>query len=244
MFTILGADGKEYGPVTAGKLHEWIAGGRANLQTKARRADETEWKTLGDYPEMSQFGRNSSSVPPIAFVATAPFIATSADDAATPAAESAPLLMRFLAALIDGTLKTLCYLPISLALFHAMMEQAQTGTQLSFVEMARMTTAVVDAKVGEAFPFFTLLLLVQLFLLTRRGQSVGKLLLHLRIVRAPDNSPVGFLRAFLLRGSVPFLIEQIPLLGFAFWVVDSCFIFRHDRRCLHDLLAGTKVIRS
>jgi hypothetical protein len=59
MFTILGADGKEYGPVTAGKLHEWIAGGRANMQTKARRSGETEWKTLGDFPEFGEFGANS-----------------------------------------------------------------------------------------------------------------------------------------------------------------------------------------
>jgi hypothetical protein len=53
MFTILGADGKEYGPVPAGKVQEWISGGRANLQTKARRVEETEWKTLGDFPEFS-----------------------------------------------------------------------------------------------------------------------------------------------------------------------------------------------
>ena len=72
MFTILGADGKEYGPVTAGKLHEWIAGGRANLQTKARRDGETEWKTLGDFPEFSQFGitTGAGAVPPVAAAPT------------------------------------------------------------------------------------------------------------------------------------------------------------------------------
>jgi hypothetical protein len=53
MFTILGADGKEYGPVPTAKVHEWINGGRANRQTKARRSDETEWKTLGDFAEFS-----------------------------------------------------------------------------------------------------------------------------------------------------------------------------------------------
>ncbi len=46
MFTILGADGKEYGPVPADKVQAWIATRRANLQTKARREGETEWKTL------------------------------------------------------------------------------------------------------------------------------------------------------------------------------------------------------
>ena len=84
MFTILGADGKEYGPVTAGKMHEWIAGGRANLQSKARRSGETEWKTLGDFPEFGDFGANSgggAGVPPPPAFAGAP-----AEAAATPVA--------------------------------------------------------------------------------------------------------------------------------------------------------------
>ena len=64
MFTILGGDGKEYGPVNEGKVHEWIAAGRANMQTKARREGETEWKTLGDFPELRQFGTTGGSTPP------------------------------------------------------------------------------------------------------------------------------------------------------------------------------------
>src|SRR4051812_23710186 len=63
MFTILGGDGKEYGPVNEGKIHEWIAAGRANMKTKARREGETEWKTLGDFPELSQFGTTGGSTP-------------------------------------------------------------------------------------------------------------------------------------------------------------------------------------
>lgn len=51
MFIIIGADGKEYGPVATDKVRDWIAGGRANLQTRARRDGETEWKTLGDFQE-------------------------------------------------------------------------------------------------------------------------------------------------------------------------------------------------
>lgn len=71
MFTILGADGKEYGPVAEAKIKEWIIGGRANLQTKARRADGTEWRMLGDFPE---FGgapvADGSGEPPLATPAT------------------------------------------------------------------------------------------------------------------------------------------------------------------------------
>ena len=51
MFTILGVDGKEYGPVTTAQVKEWMHGGRANLQTPCRRADETAWKTIADFRE-------------------------------------------------------------------------------------------------------------------------------------------------------------------------------------------------
>lgn len=74
MFTILGADGKEYGPVTAGRVQEWINGGRANLQTKARRADETEWKTLGEFPEFA------TVVAPPPAMAVSPAVGTSPVD--------------------------------------------------------------------------------------------------------------------------------------------------------------------
>lgn len=51
MFTIIGADGKEYGPVPVDRVRDWIAGGRANSETRIKRLGETEWTTLGALPE-------------------------------------------------------------------------------------------------------------------------------------------------------------------------------------------------
>lgn len=67
MFTILGGDGKEYGPVTADKVLEWIKAGRANLQTKVRRLGENDWKTLGEFPEFAAYPGSTATdyhVPP------------------------------------------------------------------------------------------------------------------------------------------------------------------------------------
>jgi len=50
MYTIIGADGKEYGPVPADKVRDWIAAGRANAQTRIK-ADNGAWTTLGALPE-------------------------------------------------------------------------------------------------------------------------------------------------------------------------------------------------
>ena len=36
MFTIIGGDGREYGPATADQVRAWINGGRANLDTRAK----------------------------------------------------------------------------------------------------------------------------------------------------------------------------------------------------------------
>jgi hypothetical protein len=51
MYKILGGDGREYGPVSADVLRQWIAEGRANAQTRVMLEGATEWKLLGGLPE-------------------------------------------------------------------------------------------------------------------------------------------------------------------------------------------------
>ncbi|HZF01496.1 MAG TPA: DUF4190 domain-containing protein [Methylomirabilota bacterium] len=53
MYKIIGADGKEYGPITAEQLRQWIAQGRANAQTRTISENATEWKPLGALPEFA-----------------------------------------------------------------------------------------------------------------------------------------------------------------------------------------------
>jgi hypothetical protein len=53
MYKIIGADGKEYGPITAEQLRQWVAEGRANAQTKVLPEGSTEWKTLAEVPELA-----------------------------------------------------------------------------------------------------------------------------------------------------------------------------------------------
>ncbi len=53
MYTIIGGDGKEYGPVSADQVRSWIAGGRANLKTRIKAAGSDEWKMVSDFPELT-----------------------------------------------------------------------------------------------------------------------------------------------------------------------------------------------
>jgi hypothetical protein len=51
MFTIIGADHKEYGPVSAEEIAQWIAEGRADGQSYAKAHPSGEWKPLSSFPE-------------------------------------------------------------------------------------------------------------------------------------------------------------------------------------------------
>lgn len=53
MYTIIGGDGKEYGPVSVEQIRAWMAGGRANFDTRVKAAGSEEWKTVADFPEIT-----------------------------------------------------------------------------------------------------------------------------------------------------------------------------------------------
>jgi hypothetical protein len=53
MYKIIGGDGKEYGPVAAEQLRQWLAQGRVNGQTKARLDGATDWQPLSSIAEFA-----------------------------------------------------------------------------------------------------------------------------------------------------------------------------------------------
>ena len=66
MFSLIGADGREYGPFTAEQIREWIAQGRGNAQSRIRRDSETTWQPLGDVAEFADPARavTTAGLPP------------------------------------------------------------------------------------------------------------------------------------------------------------------------------------
>ena len=84
------------------------------------------------------------------------------------------------------------------------------------------------------------LLLVQGGFLVARGQTIGKKLVNIQIVRSKDGQNGGFVNNVLLRTVVNGLITLIPL----YLLVDILFIFSDTKRCLHDRIAGTIVVKK
>lgn len=71
------------------------------------------------------------------------------------------------------------------------------------------------------------------------GQSIGKKACGIKVVRA-DGSRASISRLVWLRNVLNIVLGFIPLYG----IIDSLFIFGHARRCLHDHLADTIVIKA
>jgi hypothetical protein len=81
MFKILGADGKEYGPVAADQIKKWITEGRANRETQAQQAGDSNWKPLDQFAEFAEV----LGVPPPALGSTPPPAAAVRSSPAAPA---------------------------------------------------------------------------------------------------------------------------------------------------------------
>ena len=90
---------------------------------------------------------------------------------------------------------------------------------------------------------FIIFVVLHGYLLATRGQTIGKALLKVRIVRS-DGSRASLMRIIGLRFLPTTVISLIPLIGGLYAVVDCLLIFRESRRCLHDNIADTIVVRA
>lgn len=86
-------------------------------------------------------------------------------------------------------------------------------------------------------------LAINSYLLFKRGQTIGKYLLDVRIVDLQGRI-APFWRVILLRYLLISVVAQLGVLGQLLSVVDCLLIFQKSRRCLHDILAGTRVIKA
>ncbi len=85
-------------------------------------------------------------------------------------------------------------------------------------------------------------LFAQLRLLVTRGQTIGKKIMNIKIVKNADDSLPSPMWLLFFRGMLN-IFAVLPYIGWLLFVTDYCFIFRDDRRCLHDLIAQTKVVK-
>ena len=82
------------------------------------------------------------------------------------------------------------------------------------------------------------------YLLHKRGQTIGKWALGIKIVSLHNEKILPLWKVFFVRYVPQVLVAMIPLAGSILILINDLFIFRKNKRCVHDYIAGTKVIRE
>ncbi|WP_181373324.1 RDD family protein [Massilia glaciei] len=134
---------------------------------------------------------------------------------------------RFGAALVDGIIGLVFLVPMFFVFGGwAMLTSGEMG----------FMTSLMFGLLG--FAFFCV---VHGHFLKTSGQTIGKKIVGIKIVDMNGNKPdlVTLLAKRYLSMS---LISAIPGIGGLLAIVNILFIFRSDKRCVHDLIAGTQVV--
>jgi uncharacterized RDD family membrane protein YckC len=134
---------------------------------------------------------------------------------------------RLWASLIDGLTMIPIMLPIMY--FTGGLEGLKNGVQPSLIYT--LTMALIGVII---------FVIIHGKWLIADGQTLGKRALNIKIVTVENKH--ASLAVLAKRYGFSMLIPQIPFIGALINFVNLLFIFTKSKRCLHDLVAGTKVV--
>lgn len=175
---------------------------------------------------------NNNYAPPKSVVAD-----VVADDAV---GEKATRGSRLGASFIDGLIFGLPFVPSYIVALRTIVQPGQPRPSSIVV-----WTAIASTGVWFYFAIFALLCTgtITAVLVHKNGQTIGKKWLGIKVARK-DGSRATLARIFWLRYLLNTLIALIPFIGSFYGLIDVLFIFGQAKRCCHDYLADTIVIRA
>jgi len=151
---------------------------------------------------------------------------------------------RFLAALIDGLVPTIVIIAILAAVaipaYENYRQQHVPGIEPPPLGSGHHVTGSWAWLGAFALLGYFIYSAVLVYLY---GQTFGKRAMGIRVVRT-DGARVAFSRFIFLRWLPIAMIGSIPFVGWIASLLDPLLIFRESRRCLHDDIAGTRVVTA
>ena len=231
----IGKDGKQLGPFAEEQVRAKLVAGEVSHDDLGWHEGMPEWKPLRTLFAASTFP---------AFEASRTATFSTPFDSGTfkteePSASLAGRGSRLGAYLLDQLIAFVLILPGLWKLLQPFMKDLEAGIAPTPEELL--------ANIAPALPLLIIPLLafviVQVVMLVKNGQTIGKKMLGIRIVKLDGSNP-SFTNVIIMRGILPGLIGGIPMVGPAFSLIDVLLIFREDHRCVHDMIAGTIVVKA
>jgi uncharacterized RDD family membrane protein YckC len=142
------------------------------------------------------------------------------------------------AILLDSLVGFILFVPAYVTNWATLVQQARGNPAMVWISLAKTGGWFYLGLLGAL-----IVLAIDLVLLARNGQTIGKKLLGIKVVRV-DGSPVSLFRVFFLRYVCNTVLTLIPLFGSLYSLVDCLMIFGESRRTVHDRIADTIVIKA
>jgi uncharacterized RDD family membrane protein YckC len=231
----IGKDGKQLGPFAEEQVRAKLVSGEVSHDDLGWHEGMPEWKPL-----RTLFAASTFPAPETPRTGTSSSPLDSSDfKAPEPSASLAGRGSRLGAYLLDQLIALVLILPGLWKLLQPFMKDLEAGNAPTPEELL--------ANIAPALPLLIIPLLafviVQVVMLVKNGQTIGKKMLGIRIVKLDGSNP-SFTNVIIMRGILPGLIGGIPMVGPAFSLIDVLLIFREDHRCVHDMIAGTIVVKA
>ncbi len=174
---------------------------------------------------------------PYASPASDPLLELPFDGAIVPAERGE----RFVASFIDGLVAVAFGFPITwlFAKLHQRFVDGVTPSETSWYEQPDYGYGWSTAEALVAFVCF---IAVHWIFLSRTGQTIGKKVMNIRIATMDGKRP-PMSDLLLKRYGFGNILPLVPVVGPYLSVIDVLMIFGKQRRCLHDFVAATQVVK-
>ena len=136
-------------------------------------------------------------------------------------------ITRLVATIVDGLIMMAVIIPVTFVL-----------VLVARIELTEFMGQVIGAILG-----IIVYLAINGSLLASNGQTVGKRMMGIKIVRS-NGEKATFERIVGYRLAPVWFVSMIPIVGGLLGLINVLMIFRANRKCLHDDIADTIVIRA
>ena len=158
---------------------------------------------------------------------------------------------RIAAKLVDTLLMVLASSPLFIALYNSpnfdkLLKWAEAGqTRLTSAQQMELMSALPEHILLLTNILVWGLMIAQVLLLMRRGQTIGKMIMGIRILDRKSNAIPGFFNLIIMRGLFTTLAYSLSIFGLVVLVVDLVMMLTSkERLSLHDKIAKTYVVRA
>lgn len=264
MKIFLARNNQQAGPYNLDELNAMLANGQVKLTDLMWHKGMAEWKAIGEVTGNQWIYHPDGAAPfPASGTVSSVPLATTTLGAThqpvqtislrkdTPAAvtQTGPVVLagigqRLAAYILDSLLSLVPLLPLVNTLTP---EQANSliGVKDTAQVQQILSSAVSTQELGLVGLLLLLVIGLQLLLLAKRGQTLGKLALGIRIVDKETGQHAGFIRVGLLRYLAFLLLYNVGFIGIVIMLVDLGMMIQSSaRQSLHDRLARTIVVKN